>query len=97
MNRKSISEIVNIYNPLQIRDTIICYCSGHEGERTYSTLVCTTHTHTHTHTPQTHTHHTDKRAVLTKQIKHGLTYPKRFMFKFHTFIHVSTDLNLLVF
>jgi len=43
MNRKSISGIVNIYNPLQIRETIICYCSGHEGEGTYSMLVCTIH------------------------------------------------------
>ena len=44
-----------------------------------------------------YTRHTDKRTVLTNQIKRGLTYPKRFLFKFHTFIHLSTDLNLLVF
>ena len=65
INRKSISEIVNIYNPLQIRDTIICYCSSHEGKGTYIQYVSMYHTHTHTH-------HTDKRAVLTKQIIHGL-------------------------
>jgi hypothetical protein len=35
MNRKSISEIVNIYNPLQIRDTVICNCSDREVKGMY--------------------------------------------------------------